>query len=132
MRTPSARSIRAAVASALAVVTVLSIGGCSSDDEDADDISVEPRPPAESPEATVTPAGTVSAFAPVDALTFDPATRTLVALTDASTTVTLVRDAATAETRVVDLGSTGAELVACSQFRESLISERHPYSTVFI
>ncbi|MGB6072684.1 MAG: hypothetical protein WBG53_19310 [Rhodococcus sp. (in: high G+C Gram-positive bacteria)] len=112
MRTPSARSIRAAVASALAVVTVLSIGGCSSDEEDADDISVEPRPPAESPEATVTPAGSVSAFAPVDALTFDPATRTLVALTDASTTVTLVRDGATAETRVVDLGSTGAELVA--------------------
>ncbi|MCJ0892823.1 YncE family protein [Rhodococcus sp. ARC_M5] len=111
MRTPSARSIRAAVASALALVTVLSVGGCSSDDENADDISVEPRPPAESPEATVTPAGTVSAFAPVDALTFDPVTRTLVALTDASTTVTLV-DEATAETRVVDLGSTGAELVA--------------------
>ena len=112
MRTPSARSIRAAVASALAVVTVLSIGGCSSDDENAEDISVEPRPPAESPEATVTPAGTVSAFAPVDALTFDPATRTLVALTDASTTVTLVRDGATAQTQVVDLGSTGEALVA--------------------
>ncbi|MCZ4560317.1 hypothetical protein O4160_05640 [Rhodococcus sp. IEGM 1401] len=112
MRTPSARSVRAAVASALAVVTVLSVGGCSSDDENADDISVDPRPPAESPEATVTPAGTVSAFAPVDALTFDPVTRTLVALTDASTTVTLARDGAAAQTQVVDLGATGAALVA--------------------
>jgi hypothetical protein len=112
MRTPSTRSIRAAVASALAVVTVLSVGGCSNDDENADDISVEPLPPAESPEPTVTPAGTVGAFAPVDALSFDPVTRTLVALTDASTTVTLVRDGTAAETRVVDLGSTAAELVA--------------------
>ncbi|MDV8056906.1 hypothetical protein [Rhodococcus sp. IEGM 1343] len=112
MRTPSARSVRAAVASALAVVTVLSVGGCSSDDENADDISVDPRPPAKSPEATATPAGTVSAFAPVDALTFDPVTRTLVALTDASTTVTLARDGAAAQTQVVDLGATGAALVA--------------------
>ncbi|WP_415974849.1 YncE family protein [Rhodococcus sp. 077-4] len=111
MRTPSARTVRAAVASALAVVTVLSVGGCSSDDENADEISVEPLPPAQSPVPTVTPAGTVAAFAPVDALMFDPVTRTVVALTDSSTTVSLVGDGATAATRVVDLGGTAAGLV---------------------
>ncbi|OZD10447.1 hypothetical protein CH275_00630 [Rhodococcus sp. 06-235-1A] len=101
-----------AVASALAVVTVWSVSACSSDDENTDEISVEPQPPAQSPATAVTPAGIVSRFAPVNALTFDPVTRTLVALTDASTTVSLVGDSESAETRVVDLGSTGAGLVA--------------------
>ncbi|CCQ16513.1 putative uncharacterized protein [Rhodococcus sp. AW25M09] len=112
MRTPSARTVRAAVASALAVVTVLSTSACSSDDENSGQISVEPLPAAQSPATTVAPAGTVTEFAPVDALTFDPVTRTLVALTDASTTVNLVRAGASSDTRVVDLGSTGAALVA--------------------
>ncbi|OZF30960.1 hypothetical protein CH294_22140 [Rhodococcus sp. 14-2483-1-1] len=112
MRTPSARTVRAAVASALAVVTVLSVSGCSSDDENSDEISVEPLPPAQSPATAVTPAGIVTDFAPVSALTFDPVTRTLVALTDSSTSVSLVGTDAAAQTRVIDLGSVGAELVA--------------------
>ena len=112
MRTPSARSVRAAVASALAVVTVMSSSGCSSDDENTGEMSVEPQPPAESPPADVTPAGIVTDFSPVDALTFEPATRTLAALTDASTSVRLVPRDRSAQTRVIDLGSTGADLVA--------------------
>jgi hypothetical protein len=112
MRTPSARTARTAVASALAVVTLVGLGGCSSEDENADEISVEPQPPALSPATSVAPAGVVRAFAPVDALTFDSATRTLVALTDASTTVSLVDGEASSEPRVVDLGGSAAELVA--------------------
>lgn len=112
MRTSSARTARAAVASALAVVIVLSVSGCSSDDAPQDEVSVEPLPAAQSPVPSVTPAGTVTEFAPVNALTFDPVTRTLVALTDGSTTVSLLRDGDPADTRVIDLGSTAASLVA--------------------
>ncbi|MFI8565911.1 YncE family protein [Rhodococcus sp. NPDC078407] len=112
MRTPSAPTVRAAVASALAVVTMMSVSGCSSDDENTEEVSVEPQPPAQSPPAAVTPAGIVTDFAPVNALTFEPATRTLVALTDESTSVSLIREDAPAQTRAIDLGSTGADVIA--------------------
>ncbi|MBY4130415.1 hypothetical protein HQO83_18625 [Rhodococcus fascians] len=101
-----------AVASALAAVTVMSASGCSSDDENADEVSVEPLPPAQSPATTATPAGIVTAFAPVSGLTYDPVDRTLAALTDSSTSVSLIREGTSTETQVIALGSAGAQLVA--------------------
>ena len=112
MRTPSARTVRVAVASALAVVTMMSASGCSSDDENADEISVEPLPPAQAPATTETPAGDVTDFAPVSGLVYDPVDRTLAALTDSSTSVSLLREGASTEPQVIALGSAGAQLVA--------------------
>lgn len=120
MRTPSARTVRSAAALALAAATLLSTAACGGGEDTPDEVSVEPQPAARSPEVTVSPAGTVSPFAPVDALTFDADTRTLVALTDGSTTVRLIPAAPDGDSvdgdsddgaRVIELGFAGAGLV---------------------
>lgn len=104
MRVPAPRLTATAIGAAM-----LLLAGCSSE-KDGDDLqTIEPATAAVSP-ATTTPAGTVQNLGrPIDALVFDPATRTTAILTDGGTRLLLQADGA-AEPREIALDGKAAQL----------------------
>lgn len=111
MRVPAPRTTATAIGMAM-----LLLAGCSSEKSGDDLQTIEPATAAVSP-GTTTPAGTVQNLGrSIDALVFDPTTRTTAVLTDDGTRLLLLSEGS-AEPRDVALDGRAAQLTLAAEGR---------------